>query len=28
MNTTVRVYDNHEKAIEVVKELNRAEFPV
>ena len=28
MNTTVGVYDTHEKTIEVIKELSRAGFPV
>lgn len=28
MNTTVGIYDTHEKAIEAVEELNRAGFPV
>jgi len=28
MNTTIGVYDTHEKAIEAVEKLKRAEFPV
>jgi hypothetical protein len=28
MNTTVGVYDTHEKAIEAVQELKRAGYPV